>query len=380
MIWRSSFVKSRVWMWPCACLGLVVLVLVFRGERARVFAGVNDFMGIYAGARLVGSPEQFSADAYIREQVRATGWAAPSILFTRLPAFAALVRPLGKMKYLHAYVLWQICSLLALIGFCVTWPASSRLVLLLAVCWSYPLFSVFSGGQDITFLLLILAASWRLSSSRPFLAGAVLALLTVKFHLFLLLPIFLIAQKRWRLCLGAGLATAVILAMCFVVAGANWVPEYARFCLQEQTNPNALAMPNLRGLFDGLPYSAVWETGSDVLVAIAVGFTARRMSFSAAFSTALAGSLLTSHHAYAADAAVLLPASLVLARETVSPMVRLLCGLLLSPLPFLVWPRVPLVAPVPILLAALMIASVMASWKDPDLASRNGPSGVVDGS
>lgn len=216
------------WMFPCAAVGIIVLSLSFRAEAPRIFAGVNDFMGIYAGARLVGSPEQFDTDAYIREQVRATGWSAPSILYTRLPVFAVFVRPLGALEYLRAYAIWQALSLAALAAFIVAWPTSRRGLLLCASCWSFPLFAAFSGGQDIAFLLLILAIVWRLHCSRPILAGINLALLMLKFHLFVLIPVFLIAQRRWRMFAGANIAAGVIIAGCFVVAGVNWLPEYVR--------------------------------------------------------------------------------------------------------------------------------------------------------
>jgi hypothetical protein len=101
---RRSF--QRAWMLPFAGAGIIFLSLTFRAQASRVFAGVNDFLAFYSGARLVGSPEQFNADSYIREQVRATGWVAPSLLYIRLPAFAVVLRPLAKMEYLHAYILW----------------------------------------------------------------------------------------------------------------------------------------------------------------------------------------------------------------------------------------------------------------------------------
>src|SRR5579864_4467836 len=185
----------RAWMLPFAGVGILLLSLTFRANTPLVFAGLNDFLGIYAGARLVGSPEQFNADAYIREQVRATGWAAPAVLYTRLPAFAVVLRPLGKLEYLHAYVLWQALSLSSFAAFLIVWPFRDRALLLFAACWSFPLFADLIQGQDIAFLLLILAISWHLARRAGFLAGAVLALATLKFHLFLLVPVFLIAQR-----------------------------------------------------------------------------------------------------------------------------------------------------------------------------------------
>jgi hypothetical protein len=83
----------RVWMFPFALLGVAVVPLWFRAEAPRILGGVNDFLGIYAGSRLAGSAEQFNADAYLREQVRVTGWSAPSILLLAalLVALAASV-------------------------------------------------------------------------------------------------------------------------------------------------------------------------------------------------------------------------------------------------------------------------------------------------
>ena len=353
---RRSF--QRAWMLPFAVAGIIFLSLTFRAQASRIFAGVNDFVAFYSGARLVGSPEQFNADSYIREQVRATGWVAPSLLYIRLPAFAVVLRPLGKLEYLHAYIIWQALSLSSFAAFLVVWPFRDRALPLLAACWSFPLFADLIQGQDTAFLLLILAIALRLVRRACFLAGAVLALATLKFHLFLLVPLFLIAQRRWRMLAGGSLTGVVILAVCFVTAGANWMPEYARFILQVRTNPGARAMPNLHGLLEGLPHDLAWEAAAAFVVALAVVWVGRRTSFSIGLSTALVGSLLTSHHAYLFDALLLLPALVTLATEVPCVSVRLLCILLLSPLPFLVIPKVPLAGPAPLLLTALLAAVV----------------------
>src|SRR5712691_232360 len=152
---------QRAWMLPFAGAVIIFLSLMFRAQASRIFTGVNDFLGIYVGARLVGSPEQFNADAYIREQVRATGWVEPSGLYIRLPAFAVVLRPLGKLEYLHAYVLWQVLSLSSFAAFLIVWPFRDRALLLFAACWSLPLFDDLTQGQDIAFLLLILAIVWH---------------------------------------------------------------------------------------------------------------------------------------------------------------------------------------------------------------------------
>jgi hypothetical protein len=228
-------------------------------------------------------------------------------------------------------------------------------MLLIAACWSFPLFADISGGQDVTFLLLILAVFRRLGPARPFIAGAVLGLAALKFHLFPLVPVFVIAQRRWRILAGAGATVGLILVVCFAVAGPHWMPDYARFILQGRANPSVRVMPNLHGLLDGLPHSLAWEAFGSIAIAFAVWRVALRTSFSVGLGAALVGGLLTSHHAYAADALLLLPALLTLATDLPSVPIRLLSFLLLSPLPFLVTPKAPLSAPVPILLAVLVI-------------------------
>jgi hypothetical protein len=351
---KNSF--RQVWMLPFAVLGMALLPLWFRAEAPRIFTGINDFMSFYTGARLAGSPEQFSPHAYRREQIRATRWSSPAEIFIRLPVFAALLRPLARLDYLRAYYIWQALSVAAFAAFLWVWPFRDRVLLICAACWSFPFFACLAGGQDITFALLFLAIAWRLAPSRPFVAGAVLALCLLKFHLFLLLPVFLIAQRRWRMIGGASVAGGAILAACFATAGTNWPPEYAHFVRQGQTSANIRIMPNLHGLLDGLPHSLAWEICGVVLVAIAVAWIARRTSFSVGLSAALAGSLLISHHAWAADMLLLLPALLTLATAVPHIPLRLLSIVLLSPLPFLVNPVVPLAGPVPLLLAALLVA------------------------
>ncbi len=357
---RDAF--RRPWMLPVAGLGLILLSLWFRPDLPRSLAGVNDFMGIYAGARLVGTPEQFTTKRlYPRAGPARRDGSASSlrILYTRLPAFAFLFRPLGRLSYRTAYLVWQALSLTSFVAFLMLWPASDRRLLLCAACCSFPLFADVSGGQDVAFLLLVVTIAWRLTPSRPFAAGAVLALSALKFHLFLLLPIFLIAQRRWRMLAGTSATTGAILAICFAVAGLDWIPNYVRFVLQGQTNPSVNAMVNLRGLVEGLPHSLAWEGAGAALVACGVAWIASRTNFSVGFSAALAGSLLTSHHAYAADALLLLPALLTLAWEVPRTVLRVLCFLLLSPLPFLISPRVPLAAPVPLILVALLTALIV---------------------
>ena len=345
-------------------VGLLFLTLHFGPNRERAIAGINDFVGMYTGADLAGTAEQFQVDAYLREQERATGWTAPSILSTRPPAFALLLRPLTWFDYQHAYAIWQTLSLAAFVTFLIIWPFRNRASLLVAACWSFPLFASLWNGQDTTFVLLAVACAWRLASSSPFKAGMVLALVTVKFHLFLLVIVFLAAQRRRRMLAGAAVTIAIVISLCFAVAGAHWLPEYLRFVLQKSVTPSVPSMPNLRGLLEKLPYGVALEITGAVLASLGSVYIARKTTFAAGMSTALIASLLVSPHAYMADMLLLLPALLTLAEEEQSEAVSILCIVLLSPLPFLVQQQSPLAAPLPLLLITLFVAVLLTVRKD----------------
>jgi hypothetical protein len=61
---------------PISAGGLcfIFLCLWFKPEAPRAMDGINDFIGIYTGAHLVGTPDQFNAAACLREQFAASGW------------------------------------------------------------------------------------------------------------------------------------------------------------------------------------------------------------------------------------------------------------------------------------------------------------------
>ena len=111
-------------------------------------------------------------------------------------------------------------------------------------------------------------------------------------------------------------------------------------------------------MWKGLPHSLALEAAGAALVVAAVAWVAYHANFRVGFSVALAGSLLTSHHSYPPDSLLLLPALLTLAAEVPRNSLRFLCLMLLSPLPFLVAPVIPLASPVPILLLALLTVLV----------------------
>ncbi len=349
-------------MFPASLLGLALLLLYWFPVRWRIEHGVNDFLNLYSGALLIGTPGQFDPARYRDVQVASSGFYGEAFLFTRLPAIALALRPLGRMPYHVAYAVWQSLSFAALAGFILLWQTGERALLVLICCWSFPLSAVFASGQDDNFLLLWLALALLLQRKYPALAGVTLALGAMKFHLFVLIPVALLAGRRWSALCGFLGAAAAVFALCFVAAGPRWLDSYLQLVLNPVVNPKPGVMPNLHGLVYDLPLAATLEILASLLVLAIVWRLASVSSFPTGIAAAIAGGILVSRHAYNADLVLLIPALLLLCREMPTRTIRGLSASLLAPICLL------LPAFIPLLVLALLIT---AAGQIPPLAARS---------
>ena len=291
-----------------ALLGVAVLAAVWWPVRGTVIHGANDFLSFYAGARLAGTPELYGNPERVWQvQEEMAGMASGVLQFLRLPWVAAALWPLGLLPYTAAYAVFQALSLGALAAFLALWP-KPRLTVALACAWSVPLSFVLAQAQDVTFLLLWVALAWRWHEKRPWAAGAVLALCSAKFHLFLLLPLLIVGQRRWRMGGGLLAGGAALAAVSFAVAGASWPATYAATLTDPRINPGETFMPTLRGLVAAWPHAVVWEVVLGLAALAAVWRAVRRGDFMAGMGAVLVGGLLVARHAYLADLALLIPA------------------------------------------------------------------------
>ena len=243
-------------VWTIALMGLVANVAQWSQKYGQIAKGGNDFLDLYAGGKLAADPGLYDPARVAQVQWAAAGISGPAFLFSRPPAFAALLAPLALLPYRSAYFLFQALSLLALVLAVFLWPAGGhRAAVAFACCWSVPLSAAFANGQDVPFLLLWLSIVARLMDRRPGLAGMVAALCMAKLHLFLLVPLWIVSQKRWRL--GAGLAGGLLAcaAASFALQGPDWIQRYVHLVRNPIQNTDEAAMPNLHGLCSsfGLP-------------------------------------------------------------------------------------------------------------------------------
>lgn len=332
---RSVVVTRIIAVRLAALLGLT-LVLFYLHDGWQYFApGKNDYLSFYAGARLVESSNLYHPRQSFAVEMAAAGFYGESLEYTRLPFYAVLLWPLGRLPYLQSYWVWQGLSIAALVGFVLAWQVTSRDWTVLACCWSLPLLLGIAHGQDLTFLLLLLAVSLRIHSDRPFTAGALLSLCSIKFNLFLLLPLLIVGQRRWRMLAGLLAGGAALAAVSFAAAGGDWPRRYVEILSMSSISPQEQIMPNFHGMLVGFRHGRVLEMLLDIVAAGVTWLVARRYDFSLGMGAVLVGGLLVSHHAYPQDCTLLIPALLILMSRRSWWFLNYLCIALFTPWPYL---------------------------------------------
>jgi hypothetical protein len=267
----------------------------------------NDFVNFYAGARLAGTPLLYDAAAVADVEARDAGWSGGPLPYGHLPFHAVLLWPLGRLPYRDAFWIWEALLMAAAWGSVLFWKLPGRGVKWVVACWSVPLFAGLCNGQEGALLLFFVAASLALlRRGRPFLAGAALALCAVKFHLFLTLPLFVVAQRRWRVGAGLLCGGGALAGVSFAVQGPDWLRRFYALMTSQAMNRRLEHMPNLHAVLHGHSW---WELGVAGVAAGAVWVAIRRApSPEWAMAAVLAGGLLVGVHGYLADMTLLWPA------------------------------------------------------------------------
>jgi hypothetical protein len=330
-VWRS-----RILVGSACLLGLAVNVYLWEPFFPFFFARANnDFACTYTGAVLAGSAGLYDVATVKRTQYP-LGDSPQFMMYQRFPYYAALVSPLRWLRYLTAYWVWQAISFAAMLIFLAFWPGQPRSFKVIALCWSLPLANCFVMGQDVTLPMAALAVSIALFfRGRHFAAGCILALCSIKFHLFITLPLLILTRRVWRFGAGAAAAGAVLLAASFAVQGWRWPLDYGRMLRLPTSTPSFSLMPNLNGLLSGRPHSPGVMAIAVCVVLAAAALVMWRGKFTVALAAALLSGLLLSYHAFIADAVLLIPVGLLLMRDKASRAHRAMGALLLSPLAFL---------------------------------------------
>ena len=349
---------------------LVLLVLVITlGLALNVGFGVAnragwgiDFNQFYSAAKLAGTGHLYDWDALQRVEAE-NGQPVPT---GRLPVVIYGHKLLRLFPYPVARAVWMFLSTGALVVFALTWPRAGRMHMLVALAWSLPTAMIILFGQDTPFWLMFFAVGLLLLERRkPVSAGIAFSLCICKFHLALGIPVLLVAQRRWRTLI-AGLGSVLILVgVCYLIEGPQWVSQYLKMSRTPAFSPPDEVMPTLSALTARLPWPATMEIAGAMGILLLLWTVCReRVDPGLAGAAAAACGLLVGHHALFADTALLIPLAVItLQKQNVPAWLKGCSVVMLSPGPFLlaaVWqqPLVWQVTIAPFVIAAVWTARV----------------------
>jgi Glycosyltransferase family 87 len=156
--------------------------------------------------------------------------------FLNPPPMAWLAVPLTTVSYDTAYVVWTAACIAALVASVVllTNGRRARALGIAVAAALYPTLFALYLGQASIFVLLAIAAAWRLQSKGHHVwAGVALSLMVVKPQMALVLPLALLASGRLKIFAGWAIPTAALAAISLASLGERGVAQY----LVLTTNP-----------------------------------------------------------------------------------------------------------------------------------------------
>jgi alpha-1,2-mannosyltransferase len=236
--------RERVLAWGRVLFIVEVLLLGFLALwQHGVFGPVaqtpaSDFASFYAAGKLAlaGTPAlAYDQGAHFLAQQQVSVSSAPHQFFFYPPVFLMLCAALAMMPYLVAFAVFELVTLgtfVLMMRALLREPGIAWLAPLLAfpaVFWNVGL------GQNAFMTASLLGGFTLLMDQRPVTAGMLLGGLCYKPHLGLLVPIGLLAGRRWRAFAGALGSVAMLCAVSLMLFGwQTWSAYLSAFVHSDQ--------------------------------------------------------------------------------------------------------------------------------------------------
>jgi alpha-1,2-mannosyltransferase len=185
----------------------------------------TDFSNVYAAGRLTwqGQPQNAYDPAlqYQAEQTVFDGRGVPFYGWHYPPFFFAIAFAVAALPYAFALLLWLVASMAAYLA-AIRAILPRRETLLIATAFPAVLVNI-GHGQNGFLTAALLGGALQLIDKRPALAGVLIGLLAYKPQFGVLIPIALLAGRRWN-TIGAAAATVIALIAISIAAlgGEVW--------------------------------------------------------------------------------------------------------------------------------------------------------------
>jgi len=279
--------KTRKWLsveeLRILLLALVLLVglLMLNIHLARVLPGGEQFFLRWSGARayVSGDVEPYGRRIAENTQDLAYGRLAFPLeypYYLNDPFYIVLLyTPLALIPdFALARGVWMLLSEIVLTVLVYSFIRSLEweppgwlyfLLVIFGVFGYYSLVAVVSGTPAIAMTFLIFVIVYSLRSFSDEMAGALLFLVAYQWEIgalfFLFVIVFVIANRRWRVFYGFGMALAILLAISFL-SYPGWALPYVRAVLSDWYRSDALRFGNIvSGLLPNVRISlGVWTS------------------------------------------------------------------------------------------------------------------------
>lgn len=294
-----------------------------------------DFLAHWTGGKILADGLVSKLyDPAVQQTLQTSIGSPPNVLawFVSPPFVAAVYIPFALLPYLAACAVWTGASLamlgLALARLQVFAPqlwARERLLVVLAVLASYPVFELVGSGQDSALVLLVWCVGVGLSvRGRQVPAGLVFALGLVKPQLVVLVPVVFVLARQFR-GLAAFLGGGVFFGAASVaVAGkagvVSWIGTLTGGLYTDQvTVGQSWKMVSLPGLLSAVlspaGHGIAWgaaaiATVAPVMYFILRGYRADPSAKPWIWTACSATTVVASPHLLVYDAVLLVPAAL----------------------------------------------------------------------
>ena len=246
----------------------VSLISEFAGPITQ--SGHHDFFAFYSAGTLIreGQPQSLYDASTLTALERhiwphATGYAG-YMPFLNPPSAAVILSPLASLPFATARLLWLAISIALAIACAVVLTSGrdlrTRGLAVVAVLATFPAYQTFTEGQwSFVILLGALGALVMARRHLDWLAGALLLSLWLKPPLFLLVLVWLLITRHWRIAAGAVGAVIVLTLVTLPWTGfgadVNYIQYLGGVTAAHATGSGAVgsttwegALPNMEGL------------------------------------------------------------------------------------------------------------------------------------
>jgi hypothetical protein len=180
----------------------------------------RDFVNYWTAGHLVFTPHRldiFTPDLFLHWEHRLFDPLLPFHFWSYPPPALFLVAPLAFFPYIPGLIVWSLAGIATLV------PATRLFFSCGADRWlllAAPAVAVnIALGQNGAFTAALLLAGLALWDTKPRLSGMLLGLLIFKPQLAILLPIAVIAERRWDTMIAAGAVTVALLLLSTLAFG-----------------------------------------------------------------------------------------------------------------------------------------------------------------